>query len=43
MPFGEAEMNALVRPDWAAVNKRRDALIQRWNQEIVPIVGMEAV
>lgn len=43
MPFGEAEMNALVRPDWADINKRRDALIQRWNQEIVPIVGMEAV
>ena len=43
MPFGEAEMSALVRPDWGDINKRRDALIQRWNQEIVPIVGMDAV
>ena len=39
MPFGEAEMNALVRPDWDKINKQRDELIQRWNQEIVPIVG----
>ncbi len=39
MPFGDEEMNALVRPDWDAINKDRDALIQRWNQEIIPIVA----
>jgi putative spermidine/putrescine transport system substrate-binding protein len=41
MPFGEAEMSALVRPDWGAINERRDELTQRWNEEIVPIVGTE--
>ena len=40
MPFGDEEMNALVRPDWDTINKRRDELIQRWNQEIIPIVSM---
>ncbi len=41
MPFGVEEMNALVRPDLSAINLRRDELIQRWNEEIVPIVGTE--
>ena len=39
MPYGDDEFAALIRPDWASMNEQRDAMIDRWNREIVPLVG----
>lgn len=39
MPVGAAEVGALITPDWVSLNARRDALVERWNSEIVPLVG----
>lgn len=41
MPATAADFNLLIKPDWAAINSQRDAMLQRWNTEIVPLVGSE--
>ena len=39
LPHGEEEFAALIRPDWATMNEQRDAMIERWNRDFVPLVG----
>ena len=39
MPYGDEEFAALIRPDWASMNEQRDAMIERWNRELIPVVG----
>jgi putative spermidine/putrescine transport system substrate-binding protein len=39
MPYGDEEFAALIRPDWATMNEQRDAMMERWNREFVPLVG----
>ena len=39
LPYGEEEFAALIRPDWATMNEQRDAMLERWNREFVPLVG----
>ena len=41
MPYGDEEFAALIRPDWVTMNEQRDAMIERWNREFVPLVGTE--
>ena len=38
LPHGEAEFETMIRPDWATLNVERDAMIERWNREVAPIV-----
>lgn len=39
MATGAQEVGALVNIDWSAFNPKRDAVIQRWNTEIAPLIG----
>lgn len=41
MPATAEDFDRLIRPDWVALNAARDAMLQRWNTEIVPEVGTE--
>ena len=41
MPATAEDFDRLIKPDWAAINAERDAMFQRWNTEIAPIVGTE--
>ncbi|MFN8591865.1 MAG: extracellular solute-binding protein [Thermomicrobiales bacterium] len=39
VPYGEEEVGALIVPDWSAMMKDQDAWAERWNKEIVPLIG----
>jgi putative spermidine/putrescine transport system substrate-binding protein len=39
MPYGEEEVGALIVPDWTAFLETQDMWAERWNKEIVPLVG----
>lgn len=41
MPATAEDFDRLIRPDWMALNAQRDAILQRWNTEIAPVVGTE--
>jgi putative spermidine/putrescine transport system substrate-binding protein len=39
MPYGEEEIGALITPDWTALLETQDMWAERWNKEIVPLIG----
>ncbi|MBB3458021.1 putative spermidine/putrescine transport system substrate-binding protein [Rhizobium sp. BK313] len=39
MATGAQEVGALIQPNWVKLNAQRDALVQRWNTDIVPEIG----
>jgi spermidine/putrescine-binding protein len=39
MPYGQEEISALIVPDWTAMLADMDAWAERWNKEVVPLVG----
>jgi putative spermidine/putrescine transport system substrate-binding protein len=41
MPATAEDFDRLIKPDWMALNAQKDAMLQRWNTEIVPVVGTE--
>lgn len=41
MPATAEDFANLIKPDWSAINAEKDAMLQRWNTEILPLVGTE--
>lgn len=41
MPATAEDFDRLIKPDWTVLNAERDAMLQRWNTEVVPLVGTE--
>ena len=39
MPATAEDFDRLIKPDWTALNPERDAMMQRWNTDIAPMVG----
>jgi hypothetical protein len=41
MPATAEDFDKLIKPDWSAINAQKDAMLQRWNTDILPLVGTE--
>jgi len=41
MPATAEDFASLIKPDWSEINAGKDAMLQRWNTEILPVVGSE--
>ena len=41
MPATAEDFDKLIKPDWSAINAQKDAMLQRWNTDILPVVGSE--
>lgn len=41
MPATAEDFSRLIKPGWSTINAERDALFQRWNTEIAPMVGTQ--